>query len=143
MLIPSEQPVAKQPVKQFNSKLRTFDTTHNAGMIVFKLKRNSSFRIELHTNKAIECKRSIKVSKTDFILSMWRNHPTTYRRLLNAGWQSTELLNALDLPVGNNRTIVVLAADQEREKSKCGSVENSASLSRHHLWMISSLDLCG
>jgi len=54
MLIPSEQPMTKQPDKQFNSKHRTFDTTHNAGMIVFKLKRNSSFRIELHTNKAIE-----------------------------------------------------------------------------------------
>lgn len=54
VLIPSEELISKQPDKRFDVKHRTFDTTHNAGMIVFKLKRNSSFRIELHTNKAIE-----------------------------------------------------------------------------------------
>ena len=48
--------MSEQPEKKFSSKRRSFDTSQNAGMIVFKLKRNSSFRIELHTNKAIECK---------------------------------------------------------------------------------------
>ena len=86
MLIPSEQPMTKQPDKQFNSKHRTFDTTHNAGMIVFKLKRNSSFRIELHTNKAIECERQVEKIKTNFMSSVWRNYTATHRRILNARW---------------------------------------------------------
>ena len=54
-MIPHGRPVKEEPEKYFCSR-RTYEATQNSAMISFKLKKGSSFKIELTTHSATDGK---------------------------------------------------------------------------------------
>ena len=64
-MIPHGRPVKEEPEKYFCSR-RTYEATQNSAMISFKLKKGSSFKIELTTHSATDGKQIFFVA-CDFI----------------------------------------------------------------------------
>ena len=69
-MIPHGRPVKDEPEKYFCSR-RTYEATQNSAMISFKLKKGSSFKIELTTHSATDGKLTIIFVGSNFI------HPIT------------------------------------------------------------------
>ena len=85
-MIPHGRPVKEEPEKYFCSR-RTYEATQNSAMISFKLKKGSSFKIELTTHSATDGKFAtvlvaiifwiVLASLTHYQLSLQCNHTAT------------------------------------------------------------------
>ena len=78
-MIPHGRPVKEEPEKYFCSR-RTYEATQNSAMISFKLKKGSSFKIELTTHSATDGKATIfaiNFVASNFVASNFVHHIKT------------------------------------------------------------------
>ena len=68
-MIPHGRPVKEEPEKYFCSR-RTYEATQNSAMISFKLKKGSSFKIELTTHSATDGKFANNFVASNFVHSI-------------------------------------------------------------------------